>query len=131
MEEKTLKLEKSKLTQSFFQAINEWRDGVDSLTYHEYMTCFASFAFEAVQDILSSTGMVSKEMKEAVLEDMHAYLQLAGDSALNDLLEELREKKKEEGAAADVADAENSGEGIAAEEGAAPDNGNIEKFEDD
>lgn len=85
------------------------------------MTCLAFFAFEAVQDIVSSTGLVVKEMKDRVLEDMHAYIQLAGDSALYALLEELREKEKEEGAAADVADAENSGEGIAAEEGSAED----------
>ena len=121
MEEKKLKLVDTEVTKSFADALNDWRDGVESMTYNEYMTCLAFFAFEALQDIVSSTGLVVKEMKDRVLEDMHAYIQLAGDSALDALLEELREKKKEEGAAADVADAENSGEGIAAEEGSAED----------
>ena len=121
MEEKKLKLVDTEVTKSFADALNDWRDGIESMTYNECMTCLAFFAFEALQDIVSSTGLVVKEMKDRVLEDMHAYIQLAGDCALNGLLEELREKKKEEGAAADVADAENSGEGIAAEEGSAED----------
>ena len=94
MEEKKLKLVGTEVTKSFADALNDWRDGVESMTYNEYMTCLAFFAFEAVQDIVSSTGLVVKEMKDRVLEDMHAYIQLAGDSALDALLEELREKER-------------------------------------
>lgn len=151
MEKKTLKFEYTKVTHSFADALNEWRDGTGELTYHEYMTCFSFLAFCVVQDIVGSTGMVVKEMKDEVLKDMHAYLQRAGDSALEELLTEIREREKQaDGAAADMADAEDSGEELAAEEvsaedayadelalmdtsdeGSETDNGYFEKFEDD
>lgn len=115
-----MKLKDTKITQSFSDAMNDWRDGVDELSYHEYMTCFALFAYSVVQDIVSSSGMVVKQMKDEVLGDMHAYLQIAGESALENLLKEIREGDKNEDAA-EVADAEEPQE----------DNGYFEKFEDD
>ena len=120
MEKKTLKFVDTKVTQSFADALNDWRDGTVGLSYFEYMTCFSFLAFCAVQDIVDSTGMVVKEVKDEVLKDMHVYLQMAGDSALDGLLEEIREREKEADAA-EVADAEVLQE----------DNGYFEKFEDD
>lgn len=151
MEKKDLKFEDTKVTKSFCDAMNYWRDGVDVLSYHGYMTCFALFAVSVVKDILNSSYMVAKKTKNEVLVDMHAYLQRAGDSALEELLEEIREREKQaDGAAADMSDAEDAGEGIAAEEvsaedayaeelalmessdeGSETDNGYFEKFEED
>lgn len=120
MEKKDLKFEDTKVTKSFCDAMNDWRDGVSVLSYHGYMTCFSLFALSVVQDILKNSYMAAKKTKDMVLEDMHLYLQRAGDCALEEFLEDIRKKEKEAAAAE-----------IETDEEPKEDNGYCEKFEDD
>lgn len=120
MESRNLELVNTQMTRSFLAALNDWRKDLQTITFPEYLTCLFLFAESAVQEILRNVTIIDKETKDFVLEDMHSYLNMAGDSALKYLLYNIRESEKNADAE-EVAEAEESQE----------DNGYFEKFEDD